>query len=439
MKILGIVFLLITSLCAAQADTIFIENVNVIPIDIDTILKNQRVSVVGNKIISVESANLEPTSSAQLKIDGTGKFLIPGLSEMHYHWRNQRGGIERDLKLLMVNGITNVRNMAEYDWQDIIAVSEKINSDSIFAPNFYTTGPYIQSFNLQSLQDVENIVSQHLEKGYDFMKIADNLPKDIYINLLEKASKNGIDIIGHAQRKLPLEYSLRMKSIEHVEEFVYLFNSEKRNDPVFLHQRLKQLKHSGIYVVPTLVVFDMIIKYITDKEFAKLKYNENATKYMLNEDRDYWLSNENPYRKDLKDRVINNVPASELLPEYYTWMKQFTKQLANAGIPLMTGSDTFGFVLPGFSLHKEMMILQESGLSPYEVLVASTITPAKYLNKLAIEGTISEGKNANLVLLNENPLEDIRNTQSIEGVMIRGKWLDRKMLDRILKEVQLYN
>lgn len=436
MKILGVFVFLITSIGAAQGDTIFIENVNVIPMDTDTILKNQRVSIIGNKIISIESGSLEPMFSAQLKIDGTGKFLIPGLSEMHYHWRNKKGGIERDLKLLMANGVTTVRNMAEYDWQDVIDVREKIRSDSIFGPNFYTTGPYIQSQQVNSIQDVENLVKHHLLRGYDFMKIADNLPKDLYLELLQKATENGISVIGHAQRNLPLEYTLRMKSIEHVEEFVYLFNDDERNNPDFLRKKINQIKVSGATISPTLVVFDMIIKYITDGEFEKLRDLSDG-KYMLTADRNYWLSNENPYRKDLKNRVIDNTPAPELLAEYYEWMKLFTNQLAEAGIPLMTGSDTFGFVVPGFSIHKEMMILQQAGLRPYEILVASTITPARYLNKLATDGTISEGKDANLVLLNGNPLEDIKNTENIQGVMIRGKWLNRKKLDSLLSEAQL--
>ncbi|MFT5892485.1 MAG: imidazolonepropionase-like amidohydrolase, partial [Dokdonia sp.] len=92
-----------------------------------------------------------------------------------------------------------------------------------------------------------------------------------------------------------------------------------------------------------------------------------------------------------------------------------------------------------FSLHKELQFLTEAGLTPYEALKASTITPAKYLNSIAQEGTISEGKNANMVLLNKNPLEDISNTQTIDGVMLKGKWYNRAQLDKMLKEVEQLN
>ena len=103
-------------------------------------------------------------------------------------------------------------------------------------------------------------------------------------------------------------------------------------------------------------------------------------------------------------------------------------------MPLLTGSDTFGMVIVGYSLHQEFVHLQEIGLSPFQVLKASTVTAAKYLDAFDLEGTISEGKNANLVLLNKNPLEDIKNTTTIEGVMLKGEWLDRARLDAILKE-----
>ena len=105
------------------------------------------------------------------------------------------------------------------------------------------------------------------------------------------------------------------------------------------------------------------------------------------------------------------------------------------GVPLLAGSDTYGMVIVGFSLHQEFTFLQEAGLKPYRILMSSTVNPARYLNHFASEGTITPGKNANLVLLNKNPLEDIRNTQAIEGVLLKGKWLPRSKLDSMLEEV----
>ncbi len=426
------------SMGVAQTDTLLIENVNVIPMIEETILYNQRVVVAHGKIIRVEpmSATLEFRNPHV--VDGSGKYLIPGLNEMHYHWRNKEGGIVRDFKLLIANGVTTVRNMAEYDWQDHISIRDSIDDGKLFGPNYFTSGPYLKFGDLQSSADVQSVVEQHYRKGYDFIKIADDLPKDIYLKVLERAADYNIPVMGHAQREMDLEYSLRMKSIEHVEEFVYLFGDEQRRDSLFLKNAVEQIKNSGIVIVPTLVVFDMIVKCLDDNSFAKLKEKEVAT-YLLNGDHGYWASDDNPYRQNLKGKVINGMDALPLLEGYFEWMKNFTKILAKEDVPMMTGSDTFGFVVPGFSLHEEFQFLQEAGLSPYEILKASTLTPARYLGSIATEGTITVGKNANLVLLNKNPLEDIKNTKTIEGVLLKGEWLGRDQLDSLLKEVESLN
>ncbi len=437
-KLTILLFGLITGVYGQVNDTISIENVNVIPMDKEINLKNQNVLIADGKIISIEPFKREAIHTSHQVIDGTGKYLMPGFSEMHYHWRNKQGGIDRDFKLLVANGVTTVRNMAEYDWQDHMSIKDSIQKDKKFGPNYFTTGPYLNSNNLNTIEDAIAVVNLHKDKDYDFIKLADNLNKVVYLKVLEEAQKYHIPVIGHAQREMPLEFSLRMKSIEHVEEFVYVFNNEQRKDTLFLKQVIKQIKATRTVVVPTLVVFDFIIKCLDDQTFFKLNEYKNA-QYMLTSDFKYWYSDENPFRKNLKGKVTDGMDALPRLEGYFEWMKTFTKMLADANVPLMTGSDTFGFVVPGFSLHEEFQFLNECGLTPFEILKATTITPAKYLNTIATEGTVSVGKNANLVLLNNNPIDDIKNTQTIEGVILKGKWLDREKLNSLLEDVQSLN
>ena len=423
-----------------------IENVNVIPMNEEVVLQNQRVVIVDGKIIKVEPSSNQSEIKADLRIDGTGKYLIPGLSEMHYHWRNNKRNIETDFKLLIANGITTARNMGEYDGQDHVSIRNKINNGQLFGPNYYTTGPYLQADKLQSIEDAIRVAKQHKDKGYDFIKIGDGreISKEVYLKLLDEALKQKIDVIGHGQHNLPLEYSLRMKSIEHVEEFIYIFNTTEdfkylNNNTAFLNNAAQQIKNSGIYVAPTLVIFEMITQYLDERKFSELQKNEEA-KYLPAKDSIYWLSDKNHYRADFaggKDVVGLGMDPLDFFNSYFKWMKTFTKILSDHGVPLLSGSDTFGMVIPGFSLHKEFEFLQEVGLTPYEILKTSTITSARYLNTMAMEGTISEGKNANLVLLNKNPLENIANTKTIDGVMLKGKWFDRDQLDAMLLEVAL--
>ena len=162
----------------------------------------------------------------------------------------------------------------------------------------------------------------------------------------------------------------------------------------------------------------------------------NLVKYLSQKERENYLTEKNDARVDFKELVIDGVTAKDLFQRYITWMRKFTKVLYDNDVKLLTGSDTFGMAIVGFSIHREMEILQELGMKPFDILNASTVNASRYLDSYPLEGTITEGKNANLVLLNKNPLNDIRNTKEIEGVMLHGKWFDRNELDKMLLEVE---
>ncbi|NMH89075.1 M61 family metallopeptidase [Flavivirga algicola] len=437
-----------------QTHMVIFEHVNVIPMTKHIVLRDQTVVIVDGKIISITSTKSSPKYDADTVIDGTGKYLIPGLSEMHYHWRDNKSPIENEFKLLIANGITTARNMAEYDGQDHIAIREKTKKGGILGPNYFTTGPYLGYDQLKTFEDIERIVKEHEEKKYDFLKIGDgvDIPKENYLKLLDEAYKHNVIVIGHGQHNLPLEYSLRMKSIEHVEEFIYIFqegnvyekvdNFEDSkiliNDIEYLNNAAKEIKESGLYVAPTLVIFEMILQYFDEAKFAELQKHLESN-YLTRGEYEKYLTEKNHYRAELLGKKIVGIDSDEFFENFFVWMKKFTKILNEHQVPLLTGSDTFGMVVPGFSIHKEFEFLQESGLTPYEILKASTVNASRYLGVISMEGTISEGKNANLVLLNKNPLENIKNTQTIEGVMLKGTWLDRVQLDEMLEEVASYN
>lgn len=146
-------------------------------------------------------------------------------------------------------------------------------------------------------------------------------------------------------------------------------------------------------------------------------------KYLPKQYSDYWKSDKIKYRSN--SRFTDKASLLRLEKEL-EWQKQFTLILHKNGVPLMAGSDTYGLFLPGFSLHHELELIHDSGLSNYETLKTATVVPARYLNTISQSGTVSEGKLADLVLLDKNPLDNISNTRTVSGVMIRGQWLDRK-------------
>lgn len=417
-------------------DTLTIENVGVIPMTGDEMLCNQNVVLGNGTILMVAAVDTPLPFKVKHTIDGTGKYLIPGLSEMHYHFRSI--DIESDFKLLIANGITTVRNMAEFEGQDHLEIRSRIRSGTLPGPNYFTTGPYLTANDIPTKGAAVELVKRHREKGYDFLKIAGNLPKDIYLELLEQARIFGVPVVGHAQRHLPPEFTMRMKSIEHIEEFLYLpgekegttlFNDSPKPEILAL-----QLRSAGIYVGTTLAVFDFINDCLDDEAFQALQKHEHV-KYLAKKERESFLTERNDYRK-LRNREFDGVKAPVLFGQYFSWMKSFARHLSDNGVSLLSGSDTYGMVIVGFSLHKEFELLQETGISPYDILRASTVNPARYLQTYASEGTITEGKHANLVLLNKNPLDDIRNTRAIEGVCLNGEWFDRVRLDKMLQEVE---
>ena len=210
------------------------------------------------------------------------------------------------------------------------------------------------------------------------------------------------------------------------------------NDIDYLNSAAKQIKESGLYVAPTLVIFEMILQYLDEEKFAELQKHPESN-YLTRGEYEKYLTEKNHYRAELMGIKIVGIDSDEFFKNFFIWMKKFTKILNEHQVPLLTGSDTFGMVVPGFSIHKEFEFLQDAGLSPYDILKASTINAARYLNTFSMEGTISEGKNANLVLLNKNPLDNIKNATTIEGVMLKGKWYDREKLNKMLNEVELTN
>ncbi|WP_420604254.1 amidohydrolase family protein [Flagellimonas sp.] len=422
-------FIILTSLSWGQTKVISFEDVNVIPMNADTVLTHQRVIIASGKIAKIESVSHVSNYDVDTIIQASGKYLIPGLVETHYHLQNN---VRNEFKLLVANGITSARNMAEYDGQDHIAIKEEIQKNSFLAPYYYTTGPYLTRNHLSHIDSVEKVVSYHKERGYDYLKIADNLSRNIYLKLLELTQKENIEVVGHGQRELPLEYSLRMKSIAHLEEFMNIFSEAERKSTSYLKQAAEQIKTSGIYVSPTLGIFEMISRYANNKKHANLIANENL-KYLPKRYADYWKSDSINYRAK---PWFTTEKAMARLEKELEWQKTFTKILHDHGVPLMAGSDTYGLFLPGFSLHHELELIHDSGLSTYETLKTATVNPARYLNTSSQSGTITEGKLADMVLLAKNPLEDIENTRTVLGVVLKGEWLNREKLDNMLLDVE---
>jgi imidazolonepropionase-like amidohydrolase len=431
------IVLIATASIQAQSETLVFDHVNIIPMDKEHVLYDHRVIVVDDKITRIEPSSNTLNIKADRIIEGQGQYLIPGLSDTHYH---QNGwSIEKDdlqYKLLIANGVTSVLDMGEWGGQDAIATRYRANKKSTLSPFFSTVGPQLDGNNIKTSEDAIKMVQFHQDRGYDFIKIHGNIAKDAYFTLLDEAEKAGIPTVGHTQRDKPFELALRMASIVHAEDIVMAFSDESNLSVVDMDETLAkeiatQVKDSGIYVAPTLSTVAMIQDWTDPQRFKALQARE-INKYLPKDDLAWWLSPKSDYFQPF----FLSEHGLAYIDKVIKGSKMLTAALHKAGVPLLIGSDSFGIQVTGFSVHEDMEQLQSVGVPPYHVLRAATVMPARFLGRIASAGTINEGKNAQFVLLNKNPLLDIKNTRAITGVMLKGEWFDRSQLDKMLEQAE---
>lgn len=431
------ILLIATASLQAQSETLVFDHVNIIPMDKEHVLYDHRVIVVDDKITRIEPSSAKLTLKPDRVIEATGQYMIPGLADTHYHqngWSTEKDDLQ--YKLLIANGVTSILDMGEWDGQDAIATRYRANKKSTLSPFFSTVGPQLDANNIKTPEDAVKMVLFHKTRGYDFIKIHGNIAKDAYLTLLDEAEKAGIPTVGHTQRDKPFELALRMASIVHAEDIVMAFSDESNLSVVDMDETLAkdiatQVKDSGIYVAPTLSTVAMIQDWTDPQRFEALKTRE-INKYLPKDDLAWWLSPESDYFQPF----FKSEHGLDYINKVIKGSKMLTAALHNAGVPLLIGSDSFGIQVTGFSVHEDMEQLQSVGVSPYHVLRAATVMPARFLKRSASAGTINEGKNAQFVLLNKNPLINIKNTRAITGVMLKGQWFDKNQLDEMLKQAE---
>ncbi len=364
-----------------------------------------------------------PPKGAQL-FDGRGKFLIPGLWDMHVHlsWTTSSA-----LPILVANGVTSVRDLGgrlgEIDeWRT------KIAAGLIVGPRIVRAGPILngQKFNQYQMvvgtpDETRGVVRALKQVEVDFLKTHRRTPRDSYFALIDEAKKQGLSVVGHIPMTVtPEEASdAGQVTIEHTETlfegtFAAALKGEKVPDAI---RRWRAEE--------------------AEKLFARFVKNHTTVTPTLV-----------PYRSiidaDLRTRYVARSlrkPAPPISAEEQAGFKQtfaefieVVRQMNRAGVSLMAGTDIAGPRVPGFTLHDELALLVDAGLTPLQALQAATLTPARILKKESDLGSIENGKIADLLLLDANPLDDIHNTQKIAAVIIGGKLLRRSDLDALLRK-----
>ena len=416
---------LAAGLAAAQSkgksgSVIAIVHVSVIPMNRETVLRDQTVIVADGKIQSLGPEESITIPSDAQKIDGRGKYLIPGLTDSHVHVQTPI-----EFAVFLANGVTTVYNLdgrpAHLAWRREIADGEMIG------PRIFTTGPIF--FQAATAEEAVRKVDEQATLGYNGVKVYNGVSKEAYGPLIAEAKAKNMLLMGHVARKPDFEATLDAgQSIAHLEEYTYTFFNPKRDDDdthiVYDENKIPEAVSltvkARICVTPTLANYATIVQQATDlAEFLKtpeLRYDSPWIRASFQPDVDR-------YKNGFKPDAYPRLRASLAL------QRKLVKALEDAGVPILSGTDASDVgPVAGFGLHQELQEFVNDGFTPYQALRTATVNPALYFRQSNQWGTIETGKRADMVLLDANPLENIRNTTKIAGVVLQGKWIEESKL-----------
>ena len=378
------------------------------------------VVVHGEKIAAFGPTASTPIPKDARVVEGRGKFLIPGLWDMHVHlWYPQN-----QLPAYLAQGVTGVRDMGS-DFTRVAAWRKAILDGKALGPHVLTSGPAVMgkpsddpklpSIVASTPEEARRAVDRLEDMGVDFIKVLSNVPQDAYIALAERARHEEIDFAGHVPNEITAWDALeaRQNSIEHM----FGMTKAMADDPgraleTFNEDKLKAFCERSVlfktYQVPSLTLWSRMIGI--DVNDARLK----AVPMSI---RSTWEKPEDPGDN------------AEILRKQLVLLRRMLVLMQRWGVGILAGTDTGDpYTIPGVTLQDELAMMVQSGLTPSEALRSATIAPAKYLGWDETVGQIRKNFLADMVLLDSDPLVDIRNVGKVAGVSIRGRWIGRTAL-----------
>jgi imidazolonepropionase-like amidohydrolase len=428
-------FLLLVFLLAptARAATAFV-NVNVIPMDTERVVAEQTVVVDDGLITAIGGVDDVRVPPDAIIIDGTDRFLMPGLGEMHAHVPAPGESLDRVLTLFAANGVTTIRGMLGRPSH--LELREDLYADRVFGPRLITSGPSLNGNTVSGVADARRQVTEQHAAGYDFLKIHPGLSRDEFMAIADTANKLGIPFAGHVPVAVGVEDALTsgMATIDHLDGYMAAMLPRDSGGAggfggffgVFLadmidERRLDELvektRQSDTWNVPTEILIEQRIDATPPEALqarSDMRYMDQATVSRWVDSKTSLLA-ERDFDRDVADKAI------EL-------RRRLIAGLFHANGRILLGSDAPQvFNVPGFSTHLELETYVAAGLTPFEALTTGTTAVAGFLGSNT--GIVAVGRDADLVLLNDNPLADITNTRRVHGVMLRGTWHSRQDLD----------
>jgi hypothetical protein len=450
--------------CAAQEKSaLALTHVAVVNVADGSVKPDMTVLVRGSRIRAVGPTTTVSVPEAAVVVNAAGKFLVPGLWDMHVH---SAARVAWHFPLMVAHGVTGVRNMhttADTALELTRSVKRRLATGELIGPRFLANGPIVDgdpsvwegAVLVRTPAEARAVVDSLAARGADFIKVYDNLSRDAYFAIADQARRRDIPMVGHVPFRIRPEEAARAgqrtdehasglsfgcstradsiragsvrlagraSSMSFVESLVAGFRLERAlydtRDPSRCAATIDAYRRNGVAVVPTLVI-------ARNPNYPELVLSDTASMRFIPEAlRREWEGLAGPGVGDTLRPLLRPTMRPRL---------ENVKQLNAAGVLILAGTDLGNpLLVPGVSLHQELELLVEAGLTPLEALRSATLNPARFLAATDSLGTIESGKLADLVLIEANPLENIANTRKIAAVVLDGRYFDRRALDDLL-------
>ena len=414
------------------------EHVKAIPMDNERMLADQTVIVREGIIDEIGASGEVRVPPGAQRIDGTGKYLLPGLVDMHVHIED-----ENDLLLYAANGVTTVRNLwgnselkLRIGMPNQLEMRDQIAGGELFGPTIYTSGPIMEGDPpnsplmpvVRSPEDAVKSIAWQKAQGYDLVKVYDNLSPETYAAVLQAARDHEMPVVGHVPFAVGLEAVMDggQVTIEHLSGYIDSDAGEFIIPEDQLADYAELTQEAGVWNIPTIGLYQ---NTVPADDVERLEAQPGVEYF-------------SPVMRVIMRMFIGQLSASvtyagedypERIEQIYL---QTTRALNEAGAKVALGTDaTNSYLVPGFSLHDELGYLIQAGFTPFEAIEAGTRNAAGALGKSDEFGTIEPGKRADLILVSANPLDEVSHLRNREGVMLRGRWLTQASLQALLDDL----
>ena len=411
---------------AQPPETTAFVDVSLVAMQDEDVLPHQVVVVRGGVVHAVGPLDEVEIPGDALRIDGSGRWLMPGLADLHVHLFSTT-----DLLLYVANGVTTIRNLGGYGAADsVLVLCDRIASGEVLGPTVFTSGNWLDGY--PPVRDINTVVtttaaaSREVEAqaraGFDFVKVYETLTPAVYEAILDEATRVGIPVTGHLPPAVGLESVLNSGQVELAHAGMIL-RSIGPADSVAMAQVADRIARSGVAVTATLSMAELAFRQSGNRLEIERVASRPINRYVPPDRRLFWRT----------ENMFEGMPRRSDPDRWIGALRRLVRALHVAGVRVLAGTDSdVGGQVPGFSIHDELRNLVAAGFSPYEALRTATVDAHAFLAEVLPDvrpfGTIEVGRRADLLLLEADPLADVAHVERRAGVMVAGRWLPESEL-----------